>query len=123
METISLNIRNVIFNTIQREDQELLNLHNKGIFFLPELAITYLIGKELVQNSEVVFGCKVLQWYTEYGLGLRSPIDLIIILENEKKYLFEFKTRQKSKSYIKDINKLSEFDSDVYEKFFGAFID
>ncbi len=69
MDDISLKIRDVIISVIQREDEEINSLHNKGIFFLPELAITYLIGKELVKKSYEIFNSKIVNWYPEYSLG------------------------------------------------------
>ncbi len=123
MNSISLKIKDTILDVIKREDEEMNNLHNKGIFFLPELAITYLIGKELVRKSVEIFKSNIVNWYPEYSLGRGRPFDLVLILENDKKYVFEFKTRQTSESYIEDINKLHKLDSSEHEKYFCAFVD
>ena|SRR5690606_10717431 len=122
MDTISLNIKDSIINTIKRENEELGSLHNKGVFFLPELTISYLVGKDLVKNAIEIFNSKIKNWYPEYTVGSRGPSDLYIELENNNKYVFEFKTRQTSESYISDIKKLIELDSS-FEKYFCAFID
>lgn len=124
LDKTSLNIRNLIFDVIKKEDSDLAELNkNKGIFFLPELGLTYMIGKALVKNAVDVFGCDVKSWDAEWGLGIISPIDLVIELENNVKYLFEFKTRQKSASYINDIRKLRNISLQNTEKYFCAFID
>lgn len=124
MDSVSLKIRDVIQSVIENEDSELRKLNlNKGIFFLPELGLTYLIGKELVKNAVDVFGCEIKSWDPEWGMGSGKPFDLVITLENRKIYLFEFKTRQKSASYINDIRKLKNIDQDNVEKYFCAFID
>lgn len=66
----------------------------------------YTIGKAIVKNATDIFCCNVKNWYHEYSLGQGRPYDLVLILENEKTYVFGFRTRQTSESYIADINKL-----------------
>ena len=123
MDSVSLKIRKLIQDVIENEYKALAKLNlDKGIFFLPELGLTYLIGKALVKNAVDVFGCEVKNWDPEWGMGSGKPFDLVITLTNDKVYLFEFKIRQKSKSYIKDINKLRAIDLEM-EKYFCAFID
>ena len=124
MEIDRIKLKDAIVSTIRKEDLELYQLHNKGIFFLPELAITYLVGKSIMVNSKKIFGYKVIDWVpetrVEKGLG-RS--DLILELENGLKLIFEFKVRCDTKKYIADINKLLNVKSAKYLKFFCALMD
>lgn len=127
---MELQIRNVITHTIRKEDSELNLLHDKGIFFLPELAITYLVGKELVKNAEKVFNCSVENWWPETRVAPDfGPVDLVIKLRNNLKFLFEFKVRSNIKTYGDDIEKLLKIksrlgsESDKYHMYFCGLMD
>lgn len=119
-----VKLKDTITSTIRKEDLELYQLHNKGIFFLPELAVTYLVGKAILFNSERIFGCKVKEWISENRVRPDlGPTDLVLKLENNTTVIFEFKTRRHTKNFINDINKLAGIESSNYVKFFCALID
>jgi hypothetical protein len=54
--SINDNIFNIIKRVIKQEAAELKTRCGKGIFFMPEIALAYSIGKEIYINRELVFG-------------------------------------------------------------------
>lgn len=116
-----------IKDAILKEEEDLKNI-DKGIFFAPELALAYLIGKSIFENRENIFNTspdKVL-WKREVNLKNGGPSDIIFeVLDNSGSvtyYVIEVKLRDTVHAYQRDINKLKALDGN-HRKFFCALID
>ena len=118
-----LRLKNTIVNALRKEDLELSQIHNKGIFFLPELAITYIVGKAIMLDAEKIFGVQVEEWKSDCKSNeTKERTDLILKLANEKILFFELKKRCNAKDYADAINRLKKIPSDSF-KFFCAVMD
>ncbi len=115
-------IAKIITKVAKAEDSLLLRVANEGIFHMPELAFAYECGKQIMVNSEQVFGSNTAVWAREKNLGNGGPTDLVFELSNEYRVAIEFKLRDTSESYIKDTIKLSKLNESTL-KFFCALID
>jgi len=125
--SINDNIFNVIKRVIIQEEITLKNLCNKGIFFMPEIALAYAIGKEIYINRELVFGNNEVEWLREVTFqDAGGPSDLVFRLPTfDKNYLYwniEFKIAGTKDSYINDIKKLKRLPID-HEGLFCAITD
>jgi len=122
-ENISLNIYKQIVLVALREEAILKEL-NKGIFFMPELAFTYEVGKAIILNQEKIFGNKDWEFNREIKINSNGPTDLIITnKKTEEKVLFEFKIRRTIDDYLRDIKKLKSYSTEKCIKYFCALID
>ncbi len=126
IEKISTNIYSQIEKIVIAEEQILKPL-NKGIFFMPELALSYKVGLSLIQNQKEIIGNDGWDAEREMKLHAAGPTDLILKNESsDKDIIFEFKVRGKYKgpnSYFADIEKLHKHPSDKYIKYFCALVD
>jgi hypothetical protein len=125
--SINDNIFNIIKRVIKQEEAELKALCGKGIFFMPEIALAYAIGKEIYINRELVFGNNDVEWLREVTFDKAGgPSDLVFKLPTyDDKYLFwniEFKVADTKDSYLNDINKLKRLPDD-HEGLFCAITD
>ncbi|MGD8781486.1 MAG: hypothetical protein PVH88_21285 [Ignavibacteria bacterium] len=120
-----IELKDTIVSAIRGEDLQLFDLHKKGIFFIPELAVTYLVGRAIVKNSYQIFGEEVKNWIAEHRIQDDvGPNDLILTLESNVKVVFEFKTRPKDiYRYLKDIEKLSKINDDNVIKIFCGLME
>ncbi|MCM5661954.1 hypothetical protein [Galbibacter mesophilus] len=114
------NLYNVIFQTLKKEDCELEELTNKGIFYSPELYIAFLLGKAIKQNEKIIFNKKSC-WLRETDFNKIGPTDFAFKID-ETIYAFELKLRSTIHSYKKDIEKLKRLDEN-YKKYFLALVD
>lgn len=124
-ECESIKIKNIIAAVAEREDRDLFPF-KKGIFFLPEHAFSYLVGKEIVRHSMEIFGCEVKSWKTECNDPGSGRSDLVLEFESRNSIVFEFKSRYlpyTKRGYIKDIQNLSDIDSSKYTRYFCALLD
>lgn len=111
----------LIFNTLKKENEELQELTDYGIFFAPELYIATLLGKEIKRKEMDIFGESV-EWKREVQLDKKvGPTD-IVFEKDQEIFVFEIKLRDTYHSYISDINKLKKLDSN-YRKYFLALVD
>ena len=125
--TINDNIFNVIKRVILQEEITLKTLCDKGIFFVPEIALAYAIGKEIYINRELIFGNNDVEWLREVTFDKAGgPSDLVFKLPTfDDKNLFwniEFKIAGTKESYLNDINKLRRLPND-HEALFCAITD
>lgn len=127
MNNIDRAFFSVIKNFIIREENE-LKLMEKGIFNMPELALVYQIGKEIMNHKELIFENPNVKWRREEKLGKGGINDLAFDVTGKvnELFVFEFKMRDTRDMYEKDIRKLQSFidDSrDKIHKYFCAVID
>jgi hypothetical protein len=125
--SINDNIFNIIKRVIKQEEAELKALCGKGIFFMPEIALVYSIGKEIYINRELVFGNNDVEWLREVTFtNAGGPSDLVFQLPTfDEKYLYwniEFKIAGTKEGYLNDIEKLNRLDDD-HEGLFCAITD
>lgn len=107
-----------ILEIVERENQYLKEL-NKDIFFIPELALSYQIGKAVVSNPSI-FNSYKYKWFREkkyvnYGLA-----DVIFELpELNHTLVVEFKMDGSYKrDYLQDIIKLRKLKGKDFTKLF-----
>ena len=110
-QNFSNRLFETIFETIAREDRELNEAFGEGIFFAPELYISFVVGKALMKHQVPIFGAKC-QWKRELNLGNGGPSDIIIETVFKESVLelhvLELKVRNTLGSYVDDINKLKK---------------
>ncbi len=117
-----------IFDVIKAEHED-LEKHGEGIFFCPELALAYLIGKKIDENKRNVFGTeKKVIWQRERDLGNGGPSD-IIFADADNGHIpvlvIEVKIRSRSDLYRGDIEKLIKLNEEYpcCKKIFCALVD
>jgi len=118
-----------IVEVAKKENKELMqiadnNLNSElGIFHMPELAFAYECGKQIMQNSNNIFGENIPKWCREVDLGNGGPSDLVFQFNDESKIVIEFKMRDTGDAYISDVDKLSKLQDRKIVKLFCAVID
>ncbi len=130
MEQILNNIKCKIIDVALTEEKILKSL-GKGIFYMPELAFSYTVGKEIALNGERIFKNKKFEWIRESTVSEQDlkPVgifDLIFKLveeDNKNKIVIEFKMPDKDYNYEKDIEKLHSLPKNNYSKVFCALED
>jgi hypothetical protein len=115
---------NLIFNCLEQENHELIELTEEGIFFAPELYIAFVLGKVIKKNFKDVFlSNNVVVWgretVIEKSLG---PIDIVFEIEENKSVLMELKLRDTIHAYALDIEKLKA-QPIAHTKYFIALVD
>ena len=126
IEKISTNIYNEIVQLVEREEKILRKL-DKGVFFMPELALSYKLGMSFLQKQKEIFGDDGWDAERELKLHASGPTDLVLMNDSfDKDIIFEYKVRGRYKgpnSYFADIEKLNQHPSDKYIKYFCALVD
>jgi hypothetical protein len=116
-------IKELIADVVKREEEELSAL-NKGIFFCPERAIVYLIGKRISQHRDRIFeNPNEITWDMERVLGNKGPSDLVFLKGNTPLLVMEFKIDETYEKYVNDIVKLHTLKMYQPSKVFCALID
>ncbi len=117
-------LANAILDLVRKENEILISGFQKGIFDCPELALVYMLGKELATDSIEHFGTGY-QWVRETNFGQGGPTDLAFVAEDETFpiLLFEFKMDDTYHVYANDIKKLrkpltGKYASQEAHKFF-----
>ncbi len=105
---------------IAKEEDEILKKFGKGIFFIPELAFSYKLGKELGKVGHKHYND--FKWNREVKIGKEGPSDLVFDINNEK-VVIEVKMISMFDKYKKDIDKLKQIDDKNIRKIFIALID
>lgn len=124
MESIIKNIYKEIVSVAVSEDGILKKICGKGIFFMPELALIFQVGKSIFTNYDKIFQEKGWEWEREYKVEPEGPSDLILNnLNSKRKIIIEFKIKNTYHSYIKDVEKLSRINGDNNTKLFCALMD
>jgi len=118
------NIRSIILELAIRENEELMNLTKVGLKKMPELAFSYICGKEMFKYREVVFGTKEIEWEREVTINKGSgPSDLIFYSRDKSisNYVIEFKLDDTWHKYKNDIDKLKNLKEPGWIKLFCSF--
>lgn len=105
-ENVLLAIRQEIISFAESEDEILRRHFKKGIFFMPELAFVYGVGKTIALNSKKVFPGQEVEWKREIKVGEGGPCDLVLDVLNVGRIMIEFKMSDRAESYIDDVKKL-----------------
>jgi hypothetical protein len=117
-------IAEIIEGVARKEDSDLKNISNQGIFYMPELAFVYACGKAIMENREHVFGDLKPEWKRETELGNGGPTDLLFECQDGKCIAIEFKLRDTGEAYVRDIEKLLRLNpSEKYFLVFCALVD
>ena len=122
MENAVTRIAETIHHVAMREDVELSELVNEGIFFVPELAFAYAVGKKIMEDRERVFSGAPVKWRREIDLGNGGPTDLVFQYKDGKRIAFEFKISGKPSAYLGDIRKLSNLPAENTARIFCALV-
>ncbi|MCE9614890.1 MAG: hypothetical protein K8T26_11475 [Lentisphaerae bacterium] len=105
-------VRKAAVAVAQEEDKELRQLCGEGIFWMPELAFAYAVGKHAIKvlnsgnRNESPY-----QWRRETQIDGQGPVDLIIMEPSGTEVVVEFKMRDTESAYVADINKLHALKS------------
>lgn len=116
-----LHLRQAIIDVSLEEDKLLADIADKGIFFVPEIALVYLIGRKVSENC-LQMNTK-LEWNKEeklsddYGFA-----DLVFRGSDIGTVVIEFKKSATIDAYIDDVRKLQKLDS-KYVKIFCILAD
>ncbi len=92
-------------------DEELRELNNTGVFFVPELHLVFEVGKAIYKNRKAIFGTEDIKWIREKDLGNGGPSDLVFETIGKtptENVVLEFKIASTSTTYVADINKLEK---------------
>jgi hypothetical protein len=107
--TVDERIFETIKQVVLKEEFELKNLADKGIYFMPEHAFFYQISKALILNKQLIFGDSKIHWLKERKVGEAGVVDLILTVEKEgelQTYMFQFKFRDDYEAYVRDVKTL-----------------
>lgn len=123
MKEIDKKIFDSIKNTAILIDENLKLLCNKGIYFAPEIYLTFCIGQKIMENREDIFGTNNKEWLREKDLGNGGPSDIVFSSEDGKPFIvIELKLRDTYQSYEDDIKKLLNLQGN-FTKYFCVFLD
>lgn len=98
-----------IVDSIVKIEEELKPL-GKGIFFAPELYISFRIGFDKYQNRDKIFNTLDVEWIREKRYIKGSISDFAFEIGKER-IIFEIKIRSTSHKYISDLQKLQSIDN------------
>lgn len=116
----------VALDVAQREDAELHALTGTGVFFMPELAFAYAVGKEMAHRAKVIFPGETIDWQRETEVGGGGPTDLVFRVGEQRPLAVEFKTSATWPAYVADVAKLRrihERKPGCYDLAFCAVVD
>jgi hypothetical protein len=113
-DLICENILSTIINVVDQEEAT-LRLADKGIFFIPELALAYIVGKEIYFNRKSVLLDENYKWIREQKLG-PGIVDLMFDNGNDK-IVIEFKILNKEGEFERDIIKLKKMPDNCLKLF------
>lgn len=121
-------LADAVHHVAKRENdalEEILGNSDRGsIFDVPELAFSYLVGKEMLSQSRKRLGHEAsLDWAQERSLGNGGPTDLVFRADGARPLAVEFKVSGTSPAYDADIAKLARLDGETYDRVFCALVD
>ena len=106
MEQPDKTFFSVIKNFVLREENQ-LKLMGKGVFHMPEMAMVYLIGKEIMIHRELIFETDKVEWIRAAKLANSGINDLAFHDQAKQEvFIFEFKMRGDRSMYKEDVDKL-----------------
>ncbi|TAJ10586.1 MAG: hypothetical protein EPO61_01895 [Nitrospirae bacterium] len=117
-----LRLYRLVLDVALRENIALLNV-GEGIFFLPERAFVYNVGKAIAVNATSLFGSDRVRWLPETKVGSGGPSDLVYEVEGQKGLVIEFKRRGNIDRNLQDLTKLADLDGNKYHRFFCVLVD
>ena len=108
-----------ILDVAQKENKILMEQYGKGIFFMPELAFTYLCGKSIMNNQTAIFGKADYRWIREKEYKNFRIADLVFkaVDDSSPEVVIEFKMDDTSHKYLRDIEKLRSLEGN-FKKYF-----
>jgi hypothetical protein len=115
--TVEERIFETIKQVVLKEEFELKNLADKGIYFMPEQAFFYQTSKALLLNKQLIFGDVKVSWLKERKVGEAGVVDLILTVEKEgdfQTYMFQFKFRDDYEAYVRDVKTLMRIHEHGY---------
>ncbi len=108
---------------VNKEEAHLKSI-GKGIFWMPELAIGYLLARGILADQLNIFGEAGIDCKREWNLGNGGPSDLVFYKEgDESKAVIEIKLRDTLDSYLSDYKKLARLEHGNYHKYFFLICD
>jgi len=110
-----------IESTVWSEESALSAL-GKGIFFAPEVGLSYLIGKNIAAFLAEHPTFSPLFWDREMSIDPRSPCDLVLRSANAINCVVEFKLARGDCDYLSDVKKLAAM-REVECRLFCALVD
>lgn len=120
-DSILLSIRQEIISFVDAEERVLSTQFKKGIYFMPEIALVYGVGKAIVSNAKNIFPSRQVEWSREIQVGEDGPCDLVLDVIGGGQIVLEFKTmHRKYESYEHDIVKLKNLVGDQRTRLFCA---
>lgn len=90
----------------RHEDAALHLLTGTGVFFMPEVAFAYAVGKEMALRASVRFPDEDVEWRRETDIGGGGATDLIMTVGEQRPLVVEFKMSQPWPKYVADVAKL-----------------
>ena len=126
MDQIIQNLKKTIFKVAEHEDRDLNGICDKGIFYMPDLAFAYIVGKEIARNADTVFEGLKYTWSREYTLDEYGVAAAIFEAQDpaHQSILIQFKMRDTFLSYINDIKDLRRQKQEgQYRKLFCAVVE
>jgi hypothetical protein len=110
-----------ILATVLKEEEALRQM-GEGVYFMPELALSYLVGKNtaLALKQKPEFDSVV--WQREVSVGGSGPCDLVFTRAGQPFCIVEFKMVNTDDAYKSDIQKLASL-RDVPVRLFCALVD
>lgn len=123
MKDVLQKIEKEIYLVAKKEDYSLRMTIGRGLLQLPvpELAIVYLIAKQLTKKSKDIFGTETISWSTNKDIG--SGLTDLIIRTGVNTYAIEFKVGGSPSSYEDDIAKLFRLKDGNLTRLFCAIMD
>jgi hypothetical protein len=107
--------------TVLKEEEELRQM-GEGIYFMPELALSYLVGKNtaLALKQKPEFDSVV--WQREVSVDGNGPSDLVFTRAGDPFCIVEFKMVNTDDAYRSDIEKLASLQN-IPVRLFCALVD
>ncbi len=121
MEALAGIVAAEIEAAVSNEENALKEL-DLGIFRMPELALSYLAGRNIARAIRRDSRYEMLTWAREMSLGASGPCDLVLLRGKEPECVVEFKMADGSEAYMSDIMKLQQLGP-VPIKIFCALVD
>ena len=87
-------------------DKKMKKLNNTGIYYAPELFISFTLGMNMKERSGDIFGSKDVEWLREINVGGGGPSDIVFKAKDGSFLIMEVKLRNKFYAYEADIKKL-----------------
>lgn len=111
-----------IDEVVQAEENALKAL-DQGIFFMPELALSYLVGKGVAAAIKHDPSFSGVTWAREMCMQGSGPCDFVLVEpQGSVICIAEFKMRQNDDEYFADVQKLATFDKSSV-RVFCALVD